>query len=154
MPYASADHIAEWGRRGGAERLLPELLLRLIQATTADRSPVRIRTGEGIFMGGWDCISDVGRGNEYVPDGTAGWELGTECPPGSKAKGDYDGRKKEPKPLEPATSVTSPSRRVDRVIAGASSTKATQTGCSARFGRTTPTICTTGCSPPPLFTCG
>jgi hypothetical protein len=49
---------------------------RLIRATVPNIKRLHFPTDESVQMGGWDGIVEVEIGNDFVPDGTSGWELG------------------------------------------------------------------------------
>lgn len=123
MPLADADRLRSWGITKDAESRVPELVLRLIEATATVRRRVEgFRTGRGTQIGGYDGFSDLDANSSYLPSAPTVWELGTEESPGSKATGDYDDRTAKPEPVDPAytTYVAVTSRRWAKKVSWAS----------------------------------
>lgn len=83
-----------WAGTHEARSQLPELVRRLILATTdrQERSELRFPSGSSVDQPGWDgwlCVSD---GNTWVPAGQSGWEGSCEKGVKSKAQSDYENR--------------------------------------------------------------
>jgi hypothetical protein len=78
---------------------------RLIRATVPNIKRLHFPADESVQMGGWDGIVEVEIGNDFVPDGTSGWELGVNRNVKDKADGDYEKRTADPGEIDPATST-------------------------------------------------
>lgn len=91
-----ASDLDAWADRLDARAMLPQLVRRLIHATT-DR-PVRIAfgAGEAVQLGGWDGTTVIEARSAFVPAGVTGWELGAGRDIKGKAEADYQKRTKEP----------------------------------------------------------
>jgi transcriptional regulator with XRE-family HTH domain len=101
----SAD-LAQWADRNDGAFNLPTLLTMLIRATHGPAAQLRFPADEGVRQPGWDGVTLVATGSVYVPQGHAGWEIGsqrTKVP--QKAMEDYRKRTSEPHQLDPSTST-------------------------------------------------
>jgi hypothetical protein len=98
--FVTANDIKEWTatNKRRAEEVLPLLVKRLVLASCKPKS-VDFPTGDAVAVGGWDGILDVEEGNEFIPKGKSGWELGTNSNVIKKADSDYNKRTKNPDPL-------------------------------------------------------
>ena len=92
LTFADATDSAEWANRRDAQGTLPELVRRLVLATTPALEKISFRSGEGINLPGWDGKVVASEGTPFVPSGESGWELSTRQDVGSKANEDYDSR--------------------------------------------------------------
>lgn len=99
---ANATDLDAWSNRLDARGVLPKLLLRLIYATADGIERIEFPSEEATQLGGWDGILKVTAGNEFIPDGQSGWELGTNRDIKGKADSDYDKRKADSLGLAPA----------------------------------------------------
>ncbi len=86
----TADQLSQWfkptSRR--AQELLPGLISRLINATAAVQG-FRFPEGDAIRLHGPDGRTHVKTGNQFVPDGSALWEMGTGEGVGKKVGKDF-----------------------------------------------------------------
>jgi len=108
MPHATlinATDLNLWASRREAQSKLPQLLRRLIRATTPNAKRISFPADEGVQLGGWDGIVEVEAGNDFVPDGTSGWELGVSRDVKGKADDDYGKRTANPGEIDPAKST-------------------------------------------------
>lgn len=108
MPHATLINSTDlqiWASRRDSQGKLPKLIRRLIRATVPDIRRLHFRTDEGVQIGGWDGIVEARTGNDFVPDGTSGWELGVDRNVKSKADEDYEKRTDDPAEVDPATST-------------------------------------------------
>ncbi|TVT38608.1 hypothetical protein FNT36_20735 [Hymenobacter setariae] len=80
--------IKRWSAEPSAPYHLPELIRRLIFATTPTLEHIDFPIGASVNSGGWDGTTTVTTGTTYVPSGVCGWELGKT--PGVKGKADKD----------------------------------------------------------------
>lgn len=99
--HVTANDIKNWTatNKRRAEEILPLLIKKLILVSC---KPKRIifSSGDAVSGGGWDGILEVDSGNEFVPDGKSGWEIGTDYAVKGKADGDYNKRLIKPDPFE------------------------------------------------------
>ena len=80
----------QWAERREAQSLLPELIRRLLRATTTRINLIDIPSGEAIQQGGWDGIVNLKEGNEYFPAEISVCEISTQGQVTRKANQDYD----------------------------------------------------------------
>ncbi|MDQ3650626.1 MAG: hypothetical protein M3458_10235, partial [Acidobacteriota bacterium] len=73
----NATDIDSWANRRTARDLLPQLLRRLVRATTERVKFISVRADEGVQLEGFDGVLEVETGNEFVPGGKSVWEFGT-----------------------------------------------------------------------------
>ncbi len=83
--------IANWADRDEAEGLLPELVRRLIAATT-ELTELAVRGADTNNFSGWDGVVTARAGNAWVPAAGSRWEIGTAGDPLKKARGDFKTR--------------------------------------------------------------
>jgi hypothetical protein len=105
LPLANAGDLAQWANRLEAPGYLPELVRRLIVATTNDLVQLKLRSGEGTRYSGYDGIIEVGKDHLFVPANLSVWEMGVDQDPKGKAEEDY--KKRTEKPLDIDQSQTS-----------------------------------------------
>jgi hypothetical protein len=97
MPHATLINNTDlnlWASRRASQGKLPKLMRRLIRATVPHIKRLHFRAEESVQMGGWDGIVEVQTGNDFVPEGTSGWELGVDRNVKSKADEDYENEPK------------------------------------------------------------
>jgi len=99
---ADATDLDFWARRRDAQGRLPQLVRRLVLATTRDVVRAYFRSGEGIVYSGWDGLVESPAGSPFVPAGTSVWEMGTNQNPREKAEDDYKKRTADPLGLNTA----------------------------------------------------
>jgi len=99
---ADVTDIADWADRRDAQSTLPQLVRRLVLATTPAVEKLSFRSGEGVNLPGWDGVVVTSEGHAFLPIATSGWELSTSADVGSKANSDYDSRTEDPKGLDPS----------------------------------------------------
>lgn len=102
LTLADATDIAQWANRRVAQGTLPELVRRLVLATSPGLEEISFRSGEGINLAGWDGIVVASDATAFVPSGRSDWELSTRHDVGTKANEDYDSRTRDPSGLDPA----------------------------------------------------
>ena len=96
-----ATDLSQWADRLDAKALFPQLVLRLILASTGNSTKqLRFPSGESIQQGGWDgvCEQDANSSLQWLPAGISGWELATQRE-GLRAKADDDYGKRSAGPL-------------------------------------------------------
>jgi len=98
---ADATDLDQWARRRDAQGYLPLLVRRLVRATAGRVEELTFASGEGVQLGGWDGIVRAPEGDEHVPSGVSGWELGTNSGIKGKADDDYEKRRGDALGLDP-----------------------------------------------------
>ena len=58
MKWITSTDLKHWADTREAQSLLPELLLRLIRATSTDVNAYRFPCGDAIHLTGWDGVLD------------------------------------------------------------------------------------------------
>ena len=91
-----SSEIANWADQLDAHHVLPELVRRLILATTPLPEFLDMPSGSSVRMPGWDGLLSVSEGNPWLPAGASAWEFSCEKGPKGKANRDYEKRKKNP----------------------------------------------------------
>src|SRR5262249_55549456 len=76
--WVDATDLSQWADRRVAQGSIPELLTRLIRAATGLAPKVIFPADESIQFAGWDGTCEVAVGTEHVPEGSSGWEIGTQ----------------------------------------------------------------------------
>ena len=95
--WVDATDLSQWADRRIAQGSMPELLTRLIRAATGLASKVIFPADESVQFAGWDGTCEVAVGTEHVPEGSSGWEIGTQrAKIIEKAEADYQKRSTEP----------------------------------------------------------
>ena len=90
----SGDEIQTWSQRVDAFFKLPDLVRRLLLATTP-LGTVDMRADGGAWLSGWDGIVSAHRGTVYCPPGASVWELTTRKATRAKLDEDFEKRKKD-----------------------------------------------------------
>ncbi len=83
------------------EKVLPELIKRLIRNSCDDITQIRFPGGNDIWAPGFDGHVICEKGNEFVPAGESVWECGISEDYFSKIEGDYEKRTRDPGGVEP-----------------------------------------------------
>jgi transcriptional regulator with XRE-family HTH domain len=93
--WVTAKRLEDWAATQDARGTLPQLVRRLIRATTkALIRPVEAPAGEQIQRPGWDALVDAFANSEFVPQGVSAWEMGVDKDPKKKADKDWTKRQK------------------------------------------------------------
>ncbi|HEU4405724.1 MAG TPA: AAA family ATPase [Polyangiaceae bacterium] len=90
------DDIKMWAQRVEASSDLPELVRRLLLATTP-LDAIDMRADGGTRLGGWDGTVLARRGTTYCPPGASVWELTTNSETVKKFNQDFEKRAAEAK---------------------------------------------------------
>lgn len=100
-----ATDLHQWAARNDAKQYFPQLIERLIQATTNyGAKRLLFRSGDSVQQAGWDgiCLQDVNVASAWLPAGSSGWELGVQARGiKKKANDDYEKRVDDPEGLNP-----------------------------------------------------
>lgn len=94
MKWISAGDIKNWSSTNQRDcaSLLPELLRRLILATSVSVEDINFPSGDSISTSGWDGSLRCETSSPFFPTGVSAWELGVKNSPGKKADEDYKKR--------------------------------------------------------------
>lgn len=104
--WVSAEDLSGWASRTDGAVSLPTLLAHLIRATHGSAVQLRFPSDEGVRHPGWDGLTSTEVGSNYVPNGTAGWEISAQRSNFvQKANDDYRKRTADPAPLGPANAA-------------------------------------------------
>lgn len=104
--WVTAEDLSDWANRTDGAMSLPTLLDYLIRATHGAQIRLRFPSDEGVRQAGWDGYTSTEAGSTYVPEGEAGWEIGTQRSKiAEKANEDYEKRTASPAPLVSASST-------------------------------------------------
>lgn len=97
-----ATDLDGWSTRRDAQSMLPQVVRKLVFATTDRSGTVTFAAGEGVQYPGYDGLTDFENRTSFVPGGPAVWELGTSGDPEKKAQSDYKSRTDDPSGIDPA----------------------------------------------------
>lgn len=101
--WVDAEDLSDWANRTDGAVSLPTLIASLIRATHGPAIQLRFPSDEGVRHPGWDGRTSTDIGSPYVPQGDAGWEIGSQRNNiAQKATADYQKRTSAPAPLDPA----------------------------------------------------
>lgn len=89
MKLVTRDDLDRWARGFEAKGELPHLIAKLVYSTTPNDTEIRLPSGSGIFLPGWDGIVNCKENTRYIPKGVSCIEIGTEKNPKSKSDKDY-----------------------------------------------------------------
>ncbi|MHA6894542.1 helix-turn-helix domain-containing protein [Ralstonia pseudosolanacearum] len=104
--WVDAEDLSNWANRNDGVVSLPTLLAQLILATHGAAAHLRFPSDEGVRHPGWDGRTSTEIGSTYVPQGDAGWEIGSQRSNiGQKATEDYQKRTAKPALLDPANAT-------------------------------------------------
>jgi hypothetical protein len=98
-----ATQLGFWASTRGAQAEFPELVRRLLAATTGITN-ISIRAGDGVSVSGWDGRADSA-GTSYLPAGKLWFEFGVGSRPRAKADDDYEKRRADPGAASPHESI-------------------------------------------------
>ena len=93
--------IENWASTGEAGAEFPNIVRRLILATSPDLALVDMPGGSSVRLPGWDGRTRATEGNVWVPEGDCVWEISCEAGPRQKADRDYTNRTADPRGLNP-----------------------------------------------------
>lgn len=88
----TAEELEQFANTNLARDLLPELLRRLIRASSPEVRDVYFPGGESTFRPGVDGIVQAAPMPPFIPAGTSLWEAGTNDQPAQKIRSDFDKR--------------------------------------------------------------
>jgi hypothetical protein len=96
MKWVDTTDLRQWANRRNCQETLPELVRKLIRATSKSIQSIKFPSGENVLIGGWDGILIVTEETEYLPKGISLWEFGANSDVKVKADEDYEKRSKNP----------------------------------------------------------
>ena len=92
MKWITSTDIRHWADTRESQGLLPELIIRLIRATSKDVNTIKFPCGNAIHLSGWDGMLDSSERIYNVSSGFSLWECGVNSNPKDKADKDYSKR--------------------------------------------------------------
>lgn len=92
MKWISAVDIKHWSDTKDCQNLLPELIKRLIYATSSSLKKLRFPSGDMTYLSGWDGVVISKEQIFHIEAGCSLWEMGTDKNPKNKAEDDYNKR--------------------------------------------------------------
>ena len=92
MKWITSTDLKNWADTRNAQGLLPELVARLIRATSSNINALRFPCGDAIHLSGWDGILDSNERIYNIDSGISLWECGVNSNPKDKANDDYTKR--------------------------------------------------------------
>lgn len=101
--WVDATDLGQWADRRDGQASMPTLIAKLVRAAHGPAAEVRFPSDEGVQQGGWDGITRSNDGSRYVPEGVAGWEIGTQRNAvAKKANEDFEKRTTTPSEVRPS----------------------------------------------------
>ena len=95
MKWITSTTIKQWADTRSAQGLLPELILRLIRATSTNTSNISFPNGDAVHLTGWDGVVESADAIFNISPGISLWECGVNANPLQKANEDYNKRTKD-----------------------------------------------------------
>lgn len=105
MKLITATLLEQWADSKEGQQLLPELLYRLIMASTNNSHKIRFPSGDSTYLPGFDGVLICEDSIYGDIQGASVWEMGCEEHPGYKATRDYNKRKKASLGYNPKSTV-------------------------------------------------
>ncbi|MGD0589526.1 MAG: hypothetical protein ABSA44_01845 [Bacteroidota bacterium] len=105
MKWIDTTDIKNWATRRDCQETLPQLVRKLIRATSHSIKSIKFPSGENVLIGGWDGILEVTEQTEYLPLGISVWEFGSDKDIKGKADREYEKRSKNPLGFNPTECV-------------------------------------------------
>jgi hypothetical protein len=98
MKWINASDIKNWPNNNSRQcsQMLPELVRRLVLATTSSIKEINFPSGDSVTMGGWDGKLDTDVVVPFFPSGLSAWEIGIQGSAKTKADADYLARTSDP----------------------------------------------------------
>src|SRR5258708_6473969 len=99
--WINEKDLADWASSRFGQSTFPELVRRLVLAEAGYHPQLRFPSGDSIAMQGWDGETKIDFVSPIIPSGAAGWELGTDQQPKTKADQAYRDRTNTPLHSDP-----------------------------------------------------
>lgn len=98
MKWIESGDLKNWvsGKQRHCQQTLPELIRRLIFATSSSIEFIHFPSGDSVATSGWDGSLKTSTISPFFPSGQSRWEIGVEDSAKSKADGDYVKRTADP----------------------------------------------------------
>lgn len=98
MKWIDSGDLKNWvnGKQRHCQQTLPELIRRLIFATSSSIEQIHFPSGDSIATSGWDGSLKTSTISPFFPTGQSRWEIGVEDSAKSKADSDYVKRTADP----------------------------------------------------------
>ncbi|HEX2581634.1 MAG TPA: hypothetical protein VHL08_06630 [Dongiaceae bacterium] len=98
--FISATDLDQWADRRDSQAILPEVMMRLIRASTGTAADIEFPADESVQTAGWDGKCLISSGTNFIPSGSSGWELSTQARNiKGKANKEYYSRLNDPRDL-------------------------------------------------------
>lgn len=98
LTLATSTDIIRWAATRAAQERMPELIRRLVYATTDGPTYVDFPSGDAVQLEGWDGAVELQEDHPVVPRDRSVWEIGTDQKVKGKADSDYEKRTAAPPP--------------------------------------------------------
>ena len=95
MSWTRTMHLIHWADTQEARSTLPRLVRRLVRSTVPSVTVLNFPADEQVQRPGFDGDVETPEGNEFVPAGASGWEMGVDKSPKGKADDDFEKRTSE-----------------------------------------------------------
>lgn len=95
LELVNATDLMHWADRRASHGQMPELVRRLIHATTTKTRNLSMPIGDCIWLSGYDGVVDSDNDGMFLPSGRTIFEIGTEKDVKGKANRDYNTRVKK-----------------------------------------------------------
>ena len=79
MGWTKALHFKQWADTQEARHQLPLLIRKLVRAISPDATFVNFSAHEQVQRPGFDGFVEESTGNQFVPAGKSGWEMGVNA---------------------------------------------------------------------------
>ena len=104
--FVDATDLDQWADRRDGQATMPTLIGKLVRAAHGPTVEIRFPSDEAVQQSGWDGITKSDQTTRYVPEGIAGWEIGTQRNTiATKATQDFDNRTATRSEINPADSA-------------------------------------------------
>lgn len=101
--WVDATDLGQWADRRDGQAAMPTLIAKLVRAAHGPAVEIRFPSDEGIQHAGWDGITRSDQASRYLPEGTTGWEIGTQRQAiAAKANDDFEKRSALRSEIQPA----------------------------------------------------
>jgi hypothetical protein len=95
VTWTRSVHLSQWADTLDARGQLPLLIRNLVRRTVPALQSSDFPAWEQTYRPGFDGVVETVQGNQYVPNGRSGWELGVDKDPKAKADEDFQKRCEE-----------------------------------------------------------
>lgn len=95
MKWINSTRLVQWSNTRESEGLLPELVRKLIVASSRSLSKLEFPSGDSIYKPSWDgkCVNNTD--HLYIPNGPSFWELGRDKDYRKKLNKEFNKRTKQ-----------------------------------------------------------